>query len=108
MPSGTSGRRGSDRGRSGAHGPCTAGERAWRRTILRLVQGLCEVPKDIRRAWIDELHRRQPQVLALEPDELIVKMVLINLDVAEDVADHKRHEARPRLVALRRPEGAER
>jgi hypothetical protein len=67
--------------------PTTA---AFRQIIRELIHGLCAVPKDLRLEWIDELMKAGHKTDSLPPEESVVRMVLTNLDVAEDVANARR------------------
>jgi len=72
----------------------------YRPVIAALVRALCAVPKEARREWIDELMKAGTGVDAVAPDDLVVRQVLINLDVAEDVANSRHEELKPKLYPI--------
>jgi len=73
-------------------------EAAYRRIILALVKALCEIPREPWTAWLHELYAKG--IDQLDPDELLVYMVLINLPVGARLAERKRREVRPQLRAI--------
>ena len=73
-------------------------EAAYRRIILALVKALCEIPREPWTAWLHELYAKG--IERLDPDEMLVFMVLNNLPTGADLADRKRQEARPQLRAI--------
>jgi len=73
---------------------------AYRRIIAALIQALCAVPKEARREWIDEIRKGGPAIDDISPDDLVVRQVLVNLDVAENVANARREELKPKLYPI--------
>jgi hypothetical protein len=69
---------------------------AYRRIIAQLVLALCAVPKKAREEWANELMEAGVETDSVPPDEFVIRRVLINLDVAESVADmHRQKMIRP-------------
>lgn len=73
---------------------------AHRPVIGALIRALCAVPKEARKEWANELMKVNNGIEVLPPDELVVRQVLINLDVAEDVASARREEMKPKLYPI--------
>jgi len=73
---------------------------AYRRIIAELIQALCAVPADAREEWASELLEKGQTSDALPPDESVVCMVLINLNVADRVANRRREEEKPKLYPI--------
>lgn len=73
---------------------------AYRSVIAALIRALCAVPKEARKEWIHELFEAGTGTEVVSPDELVVRQVLANLDVAESVADRRREEERPKLYPI--------
>lgn len=83
--------------RTGTRRPQTGHAAPYRRIILGLVRALCEVPREVRDLWKDELGAKEEE---LTPDETIVQLVLINLGVGESFAERRAEEQRPRLYPV--------
>ncbi len=79
---------------------------AWRGIILNLVRALCAVPREPWRAWWHELCMKG--IERLDPDEMLVFMVLNNLPTGAELAEHKRQEARPQLHMISRKQRSSR
>jgi hypothetical protein len=76
-----------------------AGPRAvYRRIILGLVRALCEIPKAERQLWLDELMARDAALL--DPDEILVRPVLINSLAGESFAEQARERMKPKLYPI--------
>ena len=71
-----------------------------RPVIAALIRALCAVPKEAREEWVHELFEAGTGTDVVSPDELVVRQVLANLDVAESVADARREEEKPKLYPI--------
>jgi hypothetical protein len=56
---------------------------AFRQVIRELIHGLRAVPKEVREEWQDELCTEGVDPDGMSPDDKVVRLVLINLNVAE-------------------------
>jgi hypothetical protein len=72
----------------------------YREVIRALVRALRAVPKEVRRAWRDELLKKHDQ----EPEECVLFMVLNNLAMgelfAQTIAERRAQQQRPTLVSI--------
>ncbi len=55
-----------------------------RRSILRHVRAIAEIPQEVRRRWVEEINGKKFD--RWTPEEALVFLVLINLPVAEEQA----------------------
>jgi hypothetical protein len=73
--------------------------KAFRQVIRELVHGLRAVPKEVREEWQDELCAEGLDPEGMSPDDRVVRLVLINLNVAEG-AYARSKQVRPRLYSI--------
>ena len=74
---------------------------AFRQVIRELIHGLRAVPKQVREEWQDELVAEGLDPEGMSPDDRIVRLVLINLNVAEGVYARSK-QAKAKLYSIAR------